>query len=172
MDKFTIVLIALSIPFSIYCQLHLNIKQEWKRIGTTPTSSRYESFWLLACTIEFKKKKTDIPLFLEKLLISWKGAHIEHLHGSLYKKPLINEFFPFQENLLCESSWNRQKQQIIFRLNAPIVLGAETTLCLVLSITQKFESILKTGYFEFERNTLPELLQGSLPDKTFIFAYR
>ncbi|MBI2775075.1 hypothetical protein HYX58_03665 [Candidatus Dependentiae bacterium] len=172
MNKFVVVLIALGVPFSAYCQVQMTINQKWKRVDTAHSTSRYESFWLLACTIEFKKKKTDQSLFLEKLLISWKGAQLEHLHGTLYKKPLEKEFLPFQEHLLCESSWNRQKQQIIFRFQHPLALEAETTLCLVLSVPQKLESTIRTGYFEFERNTFPKTLQGSLAHKKLIFAYR
>lgn len=170
MNRFIVV--ALGIPFFTYCQIQMTLKQEWKRVDSAHTATRYKSLWLLACTIEFKKKKTDQSLFLEKLLISWKGIQLEHLHGSLYKKHFDNEFFPLQEHLLCESSWNRQKQQIIFRFERPLVLEAETTLCLVFSVPQQIESTLKNGYFEFERNTFPAILQESLIHKTLTFAYR
>lgn len=139
---------------------------EWKNLESSRVlRQRYGSTWILACTIEIKKLSTHQSLFLEKLLLSWRGTPFKHLTASLYKKPIDREFMPLQENLVCESCWHEKTQQIVFKLNQPFALETHTILCLVLTVPPALVTSLEKGYFEVERSSLPLLIQQSLSSK-------
>ena len=136
----------------------------WKKLATPRILTERSSYhWVLACTIEIKKKGTLENLFLDKLLISWKGTHkLDHLAATLYKKPIDKDFLPIEDYLICESEWSARTQRVIFKINRPMPIDTHTTLCLVFSIPDEKQRQLQEGYFEFERSSLPYLIQQSL----------
>ncbi|OQA35756.1 MAG: hypothetical protein BWY54_00446 [Candidatus Dependentiae bacterium ADurb.Bin331] len=166
------VCILISWGNSFCTEVLFTLTPEWKNLESNRVlRERYGSTWILACTIEIKKITTHQSLFLEKLLLSWRGTPLEHLTASLYKKPIDRDFMPLQENLICESCWHEKAQQIIFKLNQPFALETHTILCLVLTVPQTMVPSLEKGYFEVERSSLPLLIQQSLPSNPLTLAY-
>jgi len=99
--------------------------------------------WAWVGSIIFKSKQA---LELKEVNLQWVGENIPKLHASLYQKKIFDKkVIPIQENLVCDGTWNKQKQQLIFRLNEKIV--AINKYCLVLSFPKEFESKIKNGRF-------------------------
>jgi hypothetical protein len=116
---------------------------------------------MLSSVLEFKKKKAFGSFFLDKLIFSWRGNHFCDLYAALYKKPIANKFSPFQEHLVCESSWNASDQKLVFNINHPLQIEAETALYLVITVPQENAG----GHFDLEIASLPAGMQESLSIK-------
>lgn len=160
--------------FSTPEQIEFKINPTWQTISALKSvNHQYKRSWILAGTLEFKKKAAQEPIHLDQLIISWKGKHLTHLTAALYKKPLDKKFFPLQEHLIAESSWNEKDQQVIFKLNQSFPLETHTIFCLVLSISPERLPELHTGWFEIERSCLPIVIQQALStSKPLTLAHR
>lgn len=142
--------------------IQLSIIPTWQHLDTNPeTIKQFGGNWILAGTIDVKKRSSQV-IKLDKLILHWKGNHVEHLLGSLYKKDLDKTFMPIQDYLICDSSWDEATQKLILKFDAPLNLEAHTTVCLVLTIPDHIESVIGKGSFQLESTALPLSLQQSL----------
>jgi hypothetical protein len=111
--------------------------------------------WILLGSITFKKKsKEDIRL--QNMCLKWNGQHIKHLNASLYRKSLDKKFLPIEENLICDSCWNKKTQTLVLNFNKKHRLGAVDVFYLVLTVPHNVEKKLRDGAFTIEEECLPE----------------
>lgn len=110
--------------------------------------------WILVGCITFKKR-AKIPVTLNHIHLQWYGDNLDNLMGSLYKHTQDKPFIPIEDNLICDSSWNKSKQMLILNFEEKQNLSAVNMFYLVLTIPPKMESILKAGYFAIEQSCLP-----------------
>jgi hypothetical protein len=84
---------------------------------------------------------------------------VKHLVGSLYKKEPDRDFIPLDESLICDGRWIESKQVLQLRFNQKEYLQPTTTFCLVLTVPNGLEKVLKAGYFDLIPDTLPNQLK-------------
>lgn len=100
--------------------------------------------WAWKCSLRFR---STTPVFLNHVILQWKGKKIESLSASLYeKKATDNAVIPIQDNFICDGCWDALKQQMHFDVNKKIV--AVHCYSLLLSFSKALETIIKTGDFE------------------------
>ncbi|MFZ5953524.1 MAG: hypothetical protein ACOYT8_00315 [Candidatus Dependentiae bacterium] len=148
------------------CTLHTHA--EWENLEKRiATSERFGSKLILIGTLMFKKRANE-PIILNHLQMQWHGTYIDQLSASLYHKKNNLRFIPLEDNLICDGIWNKHKQRITFKFNKPYSLSAHTQFYIVLSIPSELENTMKLGSFTIEKNSMPDLIQCSIPDKACI----
>ncbi len=132
------------------------LEAKWQDLETDPNRrQQFGGKWILAGSITFKKRSSDI-VFLDEIQLSWKGESLDKLIGSLYEKnDKTASFLPIEKYLVCDSIWKRSTQQLLLRFNRTLTLGAVNTFYLVLTVPETIEDKLKNGYFYIEQNGLP-----------------
>lgn len=113
---------------------------------------------MLVGSITFRKQCKDC-IKLDKLILTWHGAEIEKLCGSLYKKLPEKEFKPLQENVICDALWNKATQSLILDFDVTQTLSAVNIFYVVLTIPDGMEEPLKSGHFSLKKTGLPELVE-------------
>ena len=142
---------AFSLKKSIKCPLTFKTSQTWHEFHLKPYEKNFKfEKWVLRSLITFKSKDA---VKLQALTLQWKGKNLNHLSASLYIKKHANEsLFPIEKNLVCDGTWNRTQQQIIFKLNEKIV--AVNDYYLVLSFPRTLEPFVKHGTFSVTKTDL------------------
>ncbi len=136
-------------------QFKVLVEPKWHNLETdTDRTKLFGGKWILAGSITFKKRSTE-AVFLDGIQLSWKGANIEQLTGSLYEKNETGAFLPIEKNCVCDSSWKKSTQQLFLHFDHPLTLGAINTFYLVLTVPENIEPILKNGSFHIEQAGLP-----------------
>lgn len=134
----------------------ITIKAKWCDLdGNCTKSADFGGKWILVGSITFKKRSKD-PIYIENITLHWNGEPIDNLVGSLYKKNLDKDFLPIEENLMCDSIWNKTKQQLILNFDERENLGPTTIFYLVLTVPETLEPLLKNGSFCIEETCLPK----------------
>jgi hypothetical protein len=114
------------------------IEPKWEELDADQAACcRFGGKWVLAGSIVFKKKANE-AVMLDKLILSWNGTKIDQLYGSLYVKEYTEPFLPINDYLVCDSSWNRAQQKLVFKFNEQHTLGPTNTFYLVLTIERDF----------------------------------
>ncbi len=147
---------------------HVSLEPKWQELNND--RSREEEFggkWVLAGSIAFKKKAKDF-LSLTTLHLHWHGPQLENLAASLYKKDLDKKFLPIQENLICDSIWNKNTQTLIFNFKKQ-PLGLFNTFYIVLTIPDLLECVIQQGKFTVEENGLPEPFKKAIATQWLSF---
>ena len=111
--------------------LHNNLNAKLKK----------KSAWTKLITLRNKK-----ALQLKKIIMQWKGKHLDKIHASLYNKKETEALRPIEQNLICDGKWNTKKQQLIFNLNQKII--SLNKFYLVLNYPNETEEIIKNGHFD------------------------
>ena len=138
----------------------ISMEPQWHNICTDPDHIvRFGGKWIVVGSITFRKKSKD-PAKLGLLKLAWHGENIDHLHGSLYKKIPDKEFLAIEQNLVCDSNWNKARQEMVldFRDNLQ-TLGPLNIFYLVLTVPPAMENRIKSGSFSLLNRALPESLQ-------------
>lgn len=130
---------------------------------------QFGSKLILIGKITFKKKAID-EIKLNKISLLWHGQFFDSLSGSLYKKDPDKEFFPIEENVICDSTWNKEQQLLILNFKQAQKLGVHTEFYLVFSVPHILEEPLKKGHFSIEEKYLPEPLQDSAKKNELVIA--
>jgi hypothetical protein len=125
--------------------------------------SQFGGKWILVGNITFKKKIKD-SLLLTKIDLHWNGAPLQNLIGSLYDKPLDKEFMPIEDSLLSDGHWNKNTQTLILKFNKSKPLNAVSTFCVVLTVPEKLEPILKHGSFDILTSSMPQPISPPMHD--------
>lgn len=132
------------------------LKSKWRNLDDNAYSIiDFGGKWILVGSITFKKKSKE-PLFIDTINLHWNGELIDSVVGSLYKKNLSKEFLPIDDNLICDATWNKTKQTLIFNFEEKETLTPTTTFYVVLTIPDDLEKKLKNGYFLLEEQSLPK----------------
>ena len=126
--------------------------------------------WILAGTIIFKKKAKE-TVYLSQLQLRWKGIHLDKLFASLYRKDYEKKFLAIQENLVCDSSWNKAKQILTFNFDKKEMLGPTNIYSLVLTVPENLEHLIRQGSFELITNELPEQFSMCARSKKLMLSY-
>ncbi|GEM_PF-3323414 len=138
------------------CQLFIN--QEWKDLDTCERDKTFQARWILTTTFIFKRRDKEF-IALDEIDLAWHGPRVKNLVGSLYKKEPDRDFIPLDESLICDGRWIESKQTLQLRFNQKEYLQPTTTFCLVLTVPNGLEKILKAGYFDLIPDTLPHQLK-------------
>lgn len=138
------------------CQL--SIIQEWKNLDTCERDKTFQARWILATKFVFKRRDKEF-IALDEIDLAWHGPMVKNLVGSLYKKEPDRDFIPLDESLVCDGRWIESKQVLQLRFNQKEYLQPTTTFCLVLTVPNGLEKILKAGYFDLIPDTLPHQLK-------------
>lgn len=133
--------------------------QNFELIGQD--SMKFGGRWVLVGSITFKKRSKE-PLSLMHLKLKWHGKDLAYLMGSLYRYTIDKKFIPIEENLICDSYWNRKKQTLIFNFDEKETLNATTIFYLVLTIPDPLEQTLREGFFTLDEESLPIHFQEGL----------
>ncbi len=134
----------------------ISLEPQWHNLEHDPQKiKQFDGKWILVGSIVFKKKAKE-SVNLSRIHLQWKGEHIDHLLGSLYKKSLHKEFLPIEKYLVCDGSWNKTKQILILPFDKRHILGPLNIFYLVLTIPEELEETIKKGRFTLEENSLPE----------------
>lgn len=128
----------------------------WENLQQSPRMAKeFGGKWMLVGSITFKKKsKEDVRL--ENMYLKWNGARINNLTASLYRKTPDKKFLPIEENLVCDSCWNRKAQTLVLNFNKKQRLGAVDVFYLVLTVPRSIEKKLKNGHFTIQEQCLPD----------------
>jgi hypothetical protein len=138
------------------------LKSKWRPLDNNAQHEiDFGGKWVLVGGITFKKKSKD-PLFIDSLCLRWHGAYLDNVIASLYKKTPSKEFLPIENNLVCDWTWNKTKQVIMFNFSDKETLHPTTTFYLVLTIPPENEQLLKNGTFSLEEQCLPKPFKQSL----------
>ncbi len=162
--KRTIVAILLS--QSLFCPIVasdclISMEPQWDNLCKDPDHIvRFGGKWIVIGSISFRKKIKD-PTKLEKLKFAWHGKPIDHLHGSLYKKLPEKDFLAIEQNLVCDSSWNKARQEMTLDFhNNQQSLGPLNIFYLVLTVPPMLEDTIKSGHFSLLKHGLPVSFQN------------
>lgn len=132
------------------------IKPTWQDLEcNTQSCIKFGSKWILVGSITFKKKSKE-PVCLGRLYLKWVGDYLDNLVGSLYTKHNETDFMPIEDQLVCDSEWNKKDQTLSLRFNDQQMLGFMNTYYLVLTVHPHLESIIKQGHFKLDHLRLPE----------------
>ncbi len=119
--------------------------------------------WVLVGSITFHKTST-LSAKLGRISLQWRGDHIDHLSGSLFKKPSDKNFMPIEDNLLCDGSWNKRNQCLTLDFcNKKQTLGALNIFYLVLTVPPSIELTLQSGHFNLVQTNLPDTFYKNNP---------
>lgn len=138
------------------CQL--SIIQEWKNLDTSERDKTFNARWILTTKFVFKRRDKEF-IALDEIDLAWHGPMVKNLVGSLYKKEPDRDFIPLDESLVCDGRWIESKQILQLRFNHKEYLQPTTTFCLVLTVPNGLEKVLKAGYFDLIPDTLPHQLK-------------
>jgi hypothetical protein len=139
----------------------LSVEPHWDNIESNCTHEKeFGGRWMLVGSITFRKKSKE-QTKLETMKLSWHGKHIDHLYGSLYKKLPDKKFLPIEQNLVCDSAWNKARQELIlnFKHNKQ-TLGPINIFYLVLTVPHEMEDTLRQGHFSVVKKELPAPFQS------------
>jgi len=137
-------------------KFQLIIKSTWHDLDCdSQKCDRFGGKWILVGSITFKKKAKE-PVELNRLYLHWHGSPLDNLIGSLYTKNNDQDFMPIEDNLICDSVWNKTEQTLLLKFDEQQTLGFVNTFYLVLTIPQELEPIVKQGHFTIDRQRLPE----------------
>jgi hypothetical protein len=120
--------------------------------------------WVLIGSITFKKKSKK-PVILDTISFRWNGEQITSLIASLYKKNSSKNFLPIDQNLICDGTWNRSKQTLVFNFNEKESLNPMTTFYIVLTMPPDLKSCLQEGLFILEEQCLPKPFKHAIDPK-------
>lgn len=135
------------------------IESKWQDLEREPAKAKeFGGKLILVGSITVKKRSKE-HVALSKIYLRWKGCPIETLTGSLYKKETDKDFHPIEEYLVCDGTWNKSKQRLLFEFDEKQTLGPTNIFYVVLTVPEELEKTLKNGSFEIEHSCLPELLQ-------------
>ena len=141
----------------------ISMKPEWTSLDASDHAYKFGGKWILAGKTIFKKRTKD-PIGLKKMTLSWHGLHkIKKLTASLYRQMPNQKFIPIEENLLSDGHWNNKKQILQFTFDHKEYLNSHSIFCLVLTVPENIDPILKKGSFKLITKNLPPELQT--PDK-------
>lgn len=155
--KHTILITVLII--TTHCFTHIvgcdiRTTAHWEEFGNKH-KKRIGNPWIFVGSITFHKTSTE-PIKLEQLILAWHGPHINHLNGSLFKKLPNKPFFPIEEQFICDSTWNKVKQELIFDLkDKRQALGPNSIFNIILVVQKSVEPILKSGHLSLAQTNLP-----------------
>ncbi len=139
----------------------LSVAPHWDNIERNCTHEKeFGGKWMLVGSITFRKKSKQ-QTKLESMKLAWHGKRIDHLCGSLYKKLPDKKFLPIEQNLVCDSAWNKARQELIlnFKHNKQ-TLGPISIFYLVLTVPQEMEDTLRKGHFSVVKKELPTPFQS------------
>jgi len=156
--RYALLLGATLAPFTIKTQqeeFRVVLEAKWKDLeNNAQKRKQFGSKWILAGSIVFKKRSSDI-IFLDEIQLTWKGKKINNLIASLYEKNDTGSFLPIEKYHLCDSMWKLSTQQLFLKFNRPFALGAVNTFYLVLTVPEEIETKLKCGHFCITQHGLP-----------------
>jgi len=169
--------LSIILPFHLHSkkqELEISITPEWKRLDNNIMEADIEELedaWILAGEIHLKKNTKESVYLNDEIVITWKGKPLDNLFASLYKRPLGKPLIPIEKHMICDSIWNRRKQQLIFKIPEPMPLDHVNSLCLVLTLPTDKESLIKQGSFQIEQHSLPYPFQHCFKKNTLSFAF-
>ncbi len=134
----------------------ISVEPQWKNIeNNCKRADQCGGKWILVGSITFRKKSKE-QTKLEHMKLSWHGKQINHLYGSLYKKLPEKRFMPIELNLICDSSWNKARQELILNFeDNKQTLGPLNIFYLVLTVPTEIEPTLRQGHFSMSKPDLP-----------------
>jgi hypothetical protein len=156
-----ILLACFAFSYQLICALSsenfkVRLEPTWQNLeNDTHTKDVFGGKWILVGSITFKKR-AKISVALNQIHLQWYGEPLDNLMGSLYKHTHDKAFIPIEDNLICDSVWNKTKQMLILNFDEKQTLSAVNVFYLVLTIPEKMEPVLKQGYFSIEHSSLPE----------------
>ena len=153
----------------------VTIKPEWKNLDEPEKAEKFGGQWILAGKITIKKRIKD-AIFLQELDLKWEGKEkIKSLNASLYRQTPNQELIPIEETLICDGHWNSNKQLLQLKFDHKEYLSTQSIFCLVLTVSENLEPILKQGSFKVLTENLPRQLQPAAQKKdlriSFLTAY-
>ncbi len=171
--KYLIALLACAVtmlPVICYGQeFQLIIEPVWRNLEQNDAQAkRFGGKWVLACSITFRKKAKQ-EVNLTRLYLHWKGAPLDYLLGSLYRKCPDKEFMPIEESLVCDGSWNKIQQTLRLTFDQKESLGLSTIFYLVLTVPEQLEHLVRQGSFEIVKQALPEPFRLVTAEKNLSF---
>lgn len=139
---------------------NITIQSRWQNLETPREMSLFNSKWILAATITFKRTATlKEPIFINRLQFAWNGPLLHSLNASLFKKAPNQPFMPIEETLLSDGKWNARSQELYFAFNDEQRLDPVTTFYIVITIPSELESIISRGKFTLVPHCLPDEIQ-------------
>lgn len=166
--KYTVPLLLISTATSLClyaADCDILLVPHWDNLEKNNMTERdFGGAWILVGSITFHKKSKNVAK-LAKMSLEWHGDHIDQLSGSLYKKTPEKKFMPIEENLVCDSSWNRRNQRLMLNFDdRKQTLGPCNIFYLVFNVPESIESTLKNGYFSLTQTNLPAALHKNNQD--------
>ncbi len=156
-----VIIASSSLHATIPSDCLLSVAPHWDNIERNCTHEKeFGGKWMLVGSITFRKKSKE-QTKLETMKLAWHGKRINHLDGSLYKKLPDKKFLPIEQNLVCDSAWNKARQELIlnFKHNKQ-TLGPISIFYLVLTVPHEMEDTLRKGHFSVVKKELPALFQS------------
>lgn len=152
------LLIFTSISCTLFAEHAASITLEplWQKLDKKNTNQdKFGGQWILVGSITFRNKSKEIAK-LDRIKLHWHGEKIDRLCASLYKKLPDKKFYPIQDNLLCDSCWNKSQQYLTLDFSdRRQTLGPINIFYLVLTVPEDVEQKLKTGHFSLTKSHLP-----------------
>ena len=138
----------------------ITIQSRWQNLETPREMSFFNSKWILAATITFKRTSTlKEPIFINRLQFSWTGPILKSLNASLFKKTPNQPFTPVEEMVISDGKWNARTQELHFAFNDQQRLDPVTTFYIVITIPSELEQSISQGKFTLVPSCLPDELQ-------------
>ena len=165
-----IFIAAVSIPSYCIDNFDIILKSKWKELGCKDNNcADFGGKWILVGSITFKRRSKE-PISISQINLSWHGAQLTDLTASLYRKSIGKEFWPLEENLICDGQWNSKTQTLILDFDAEEKLAPTTVFYLVLTVPESTEQLLRNGHFCLENNHLPRPFKQCAQHEKLILA--
>jgi hypothetical protein len=140
----------------------VSIKPEWRNLDDQEKSEKFGGKWMLAGKITIRKRIKD-TITLQALDLKWEGKEIiNNLNASLYRQTPNQELIPIEETLVCDGHWNKDKQLLQLKFDHKEYLHTQSIFCLVLTVSNQLEPILKKGSFKVITQNLPYQLKPAV----------
>ena len=148
---------------STICKEMFNVKltSMWQQINKNSKTTRKFGDKNIHYGNIIIRKQTPRPARMKRIILLWKAHNekrIPQIIGSLYKFSKMKKLLTTEKNVICDSFWDKKKQQMVFEFEEELQLNPFNEFSIVLTIPNSEEKNLRSGHFEFEKKSLPHVL--------------
>ena len=100
-------------------------------------------------------KMKRIVLKLNRKLLHKFGYKNSNIKSALYKSTYGKKFYPTEEFIVSDGTWDKQQQFLIFEFDEELYVDAFNEFYIILTVPQKDEQAIQNNIFEISKKALP-----------------
>jgi hypothetical protein len=160
---------AISAPFE------LKINSTWQPLSSDSEKKKTSKESYIHVGTIVLRKKTPKQMKIKRIILKWnpqrsgrlnaKYFELDNLAASLYKPRYKQKILPTDEFVICDGSWDKKRQCLIFEFDEEFTLDPVNEFCLVLNIPETIKPKLHNSSFKLDERALPFKVQKDSTNK-------